>query len=109
MFYYDMFNIPYIFLQVLKPNLNSFVIHENVREISGVRIFKDENNEMVNVLSHERDRVHQFLKINLATGTTLEVGAKYRLLVIYVGNINETPLSRGVFRGNYKDEKGVTR
>jgi len=104
--------IVYIVFDVLKPNLNSFVIHENVKSISAVRLFKNENDEIVNLLSgqeFERDKQHQFLKINLATGTTLEVGTKYKLLVIYVGNINETPLERGVFRGNYKDENGVTR
>ncbi|CAH0703046.1 unnamed protein product [Spodoptera exigua] len=101
-----------IVFKVIKPNLNSFVIHENVRLVEGVRLFKTENDAVVPLLSgrqFERDTDHQFLKINLDTGTTLEVGAEYKLLVIYVGNINETPLSRGVFRGNYKDEKGVTR
>ncbi|KAH9643219.1 hypothetical protein HF086_012881 [Spodoptera exigua] len=101
-----------IVFKVIKPNLNSFVIHENVRLVEGVRLFKTENDAVVPLLSgrqFERDTDHQFLKIYLDTGTTLEVGAEYKLLVIYVGNINETPLSRGVFRGNYKDENGVTR
>lgn len=65
-----------------------------------------ENGVAVNVASHERVREYQFLRVNLAAGNTLTNLATYRLTVVYIGNINETPLSRGVFRGNYVGDDG---
>lgn len=54
----------------------------------------------------ERIREYHFLKVNLAEGLSLNQSAVYNLTVVYVGNINETPLSRGVFRGSYKGSDG---
>ncbi|CAB3260808.1 unnamed protein product [Arctia plantaginis] len=88
-----------------QSNLNSFVIQENVREIVSVSL-TTASGVPVTVASYDRIREYHFLRVNLAAGNTLVNGASYQLTVVYVGNINETPLSRGVFRGNYIGDDG---
>lgn len=98
------------FFQAVKDGLSTIYIQENVREIENVTLTTtdfsltpvqlDEDNPF------ERIRAHHFLKINLAGNTTLVNGEDYILTISYIGNINETPLQRGVFRGHYKDNTG---
>lgn len=54
----------------------------------------------------ERIRDYHFLRINLGQGVTLVNLGIYRITISYIGNINETPLSRGVFRGSYRGSDG---
>lgn len=100
-----------ITLRAVKENLNSFVIQENVREIVTVTLTDAADVPLrLNVLNpFERIREYHFLKVNLAEGTTLVNGGIYKLIIEYIGNINEAPLSRGVFRGNYTGSDGRTR
>nr|AMX81568.1 APN5 [Athetis lepigone] len=99
-----------ITVKAKRAGVNVLTIHSNVRLVesvslqtaAGVNVALNANNPF------EEDRIHQFLKINLPTGAALENEGRYILTINYVGNINETPLSRGVFRGNYKDDQGVT-
>lgn len=58
---------------------------------------------------YEKIRDYHFLKINLVDGISLIQSRNYTIKIEYVGNINETPLSRGVFRGSYKDNTGKTQ
>ncbi|XP_072939870.1 putative aminopeptidase-2 [Epargyreus clarus] len=97
-----------ITLRAVKAGITSLIIQENVREIlsvtltdtAGVPIALNGSNPF------ERLRDFHFLKINLRDGVTLTNSQVYRLTVVYLGNINETPLSRGVFRGSYRDDNG---
>lgn len=57
-------------------------------------------------LPFQRIREYHFLRINLKEGFTLVNGESYFIHVVYIGNINETPLSRGVFRGSYTGSDG---
>uniref|UniRef100_A0A2A4IYF9 Aminopeptidase n=1 Tax=Heliothis virescens TaxID=7102 RepID=A0A2A4IYF9_HELVI len=100
-----------ITVRALKADLNALFIQENVREIVSVALTTEAG---ANVPLHattpfERIRDYHFLKVNLPVGATLDNGAVYKLTVTYIGNINETPLSRGVFRGNYRDNEGNIR
>lgn len=108
---YICYKLIFFLLQAVKDGLTSLVIQENVREIlavtltdtAGVPIALNTSNPF------ERLREFHFLKINLRDGVTLTNSQVYRLTVTYLGNINETPLSRGVFRGSYRDSNGVRR
>lgn len=86
-------------------------IHENVRSIVSVTLQTEagDNVPLHTTNPFERITEYHFLKVNLPEGATLTVGTRYILTVTYVGNINETPLSRGVFRGSYTDDSGVVR
>ncbi|XP_075971973.1 putative aminopeptidase-2 [Anticarsia gemmatalis] len=100
-----------ITVTALVNNLNKFVIQENVREIVSVTVL-DQNNAPVRLdplNPFERIRQYHFLQFNLAEGTTLTNGQTYKLIIEYIGNINETPLSRGVFRGSYTGNDGRKR
>ncbi|VVD01642.1 unnamed protein product [Leptidea sinapis] len=94
-------------LQALR-SISTLVLHENVREILNVTLFNESGSEVELSPGNEfeRDRVHHFLKINLRDGLSLTVNAIYRLVINFIGNINETPLSRGVFRGIYRGSDG---
>ncbi|KAG6458913.1 hypothetical protein O3G_MSEX011120 [Manduca sexta] len=95
-------------LRAVQANLSALIIQENVREILSVTL-TDEANVPIRINTanpFERIREYHFLKINLADGVTLVNGQVYLLTVEYIGNINETPLSRGVFRGNYVGDDG---
>lgn len=100
-----------ILSQAIKDDISAIYIQENVREIvrvtlttagdTPVPVSIDVNNP------YERIRTHHFLKINLANNVTLVNNQDYILTIHYIGNINETPLQRGVFRGHYIDENGT--
>lgn len=95
-------------LQAVKDNLNALIIQENVRHIVAVSLTNTDGVPIrLNTRNpFERIRAYHFLKINLAEGVTLVNGQIYILTIEYIGNINETPLSRGVFRGNYIGDDG---
>lgn len=94
-------------MQAVKDDVSVITIQENVREIITLTL-TDESGRPVLLnesLPFERIREFHFLKVNLGNGVTLVNQEIYRLRVSYVGNINETPLSRGVFRGSYRDSE----
>ncbi|XP_041970213.1 membrane alanyl aminopeptidase-like [Aricia agestis] len=95
-------------VRAVKENISSLIIQENVREILSVTLTNQAgvplNLDPFNPF--ERIREYHFLKVNLREGTTLTLLEVYKLTITYIGNINETPLSRGVFRGSYKDDDG---
>ncbi|XP_050343239.1 membrane alanyl aminopeptidase-like [Nymphalis io] len=95
-------------IRAVKDNVSSLVIHENVREIQALTLTNEADVPLALDLLRpfERIRQHHFLRINLRQGTTLVNSEIYKLSIHYVGNINETPLSRGVFRGSYKGSDG---
>ncbi|XP_064071370.1 membrane alanyl aminopeptidase-like [Vanessa tameamea] len=95
-------------VQAVKDNVSSLVIHENVREILALTVTNTAGVPLALDLLRpfERIREHHFLKINLGEGITLVNSEIYKLSIQYIGNINETPLSRGVFRGSYKGSDG---
>ncbi|XP_068631135.1 membrane alanyl aminopeptidase-like [Battus philenor] len=97
-----------LYVRAVKEGINSLIIHENVREILSVTLTDEDNVPlMVNPLvPFERLRQFHFLRINLREGVTLEINRVYKLTIAYIGNINETPLSRGVFRGSYRGSDG---
>nr|XP_021192755.2 membrane alanyl aminopeptidase [Helicoverpa armigera] len=100
-----------ITLRALKADLNALIIQENVRAINSVALTTEAGTTVPlhATTPFERITAYHFLKVNLPAGATLENGAVYKLTVDYVGNINETPLSRGVFRGSHKDANGNVR
>ncbi|XP_049870024.1 membrane alanyl aminopeptidase-like [Pectinophora gossypiella] len=97
-----------IWVKATKSDINVLTIQENVREIQEVTV----TNELgVPVLLNEetpieRVREYHFLKIYLRDGVTLVNDETYIIKIVYIGNINETPLSRGIFRGSYKGDDG---
>lgn len=95
--------------QAKKDNLNEIILHENVRDVLGISLTDTANVPVRVNETNPTDRIREytFLKINLADGVTLETEKEYKLRINYIGNINETPLQRGVFRGSYKDENGI--
>lgn len=97
--------------QADKANLGSITVQANVRRIKSVSITdKDGVPLRLNPFSPwEEIKQYQFLKVNLAEGLTFVEKNTYYLRVEYIGNINETPLSRGVFRGHHKDASGRVR
>ncbi|XP_073942541.1 uncharacterized protein [Choristoneura fumiferana] len=95
----------------LKPkydNLTSITLQENVRSITSVTLTDSAGRPVAlnETLPFERIRQYHFLRINLKEGFTLVNGESYFIHIVYVGNINETPLSRGVFRGSYTGSDG---
>lgn len=84
-------------------------MQDNVRSIGTYTLENVQTGAAVNVVGYERVREYHLLKINLPEGQTLQQGHQYRLTLEYIGNINETPLQRGVFRGKYIDNNGNTR
>ncbi|XP_059049753.1 membrane alanyl aminopeptidase-like [Achroia grisella] len=98
-----------IAVRALKDNLTSLIIQENVRNITGVSLEANSTNTPVTVnATNPFTRIREFhlLRVNLDEGVTLVNGDVYLLTITYIGNINETPLSRGVFRGSYRDKDG---
>ncbi|KAM3967233.1 membrane alanyl aminopeptidase-like [Aphomia sociella] len=95
-------------VKAVKDNLNTLIIQENVRDILSVTLESSTGAVIpLNIWNpFERIRAVHFLRVNLAEGVTLVNGEEYILTIDYIGNINETPLSRGVFRGSYKDKDG---
>ncbi|XP_047510693.1 membrane alanyl aminopeptidase-like [Pieris napi] len=89
---------------------STLVLHENVREIRGVTVFDNAGSVVPLEPSNPfvREREYHFLKLNLQEGLTLNINETYRIAIRYIGNINETPLSRGVFRGSYIGSDGKT-
>ncbi|XP_053603828.1 uncharacterized protein LOC128671405 [Plodia interpunctella] len=97
-------------IRAVVDNLNALILQENVRQITGLSLLHNGTGVPIalNQLNpFDRIREFHFLRINLADGVTLENGEVYILNIVYVGNINETPLSRGVFRGSYRDDNGT--
>ncbi|KAL0882641.1 hypothetical protein ABMA27_001076 [Loxostege sticticalis] len=99
------------YLKPKKDGLSSIILQDNVKRVTGVTLTTANG---VPVLLHdtnplERIRQYFFLKINLRDGTTLVNDQEYVLHISYIGNINETPLTRGMFRGSYKDSNGRVR
>ncbi|KAJ2952363.1 hypothetical protein O0L34_g4648 [Tuta absoluta] len=91
-----------------RDGINQIIIHENVREILSVTLvdLNEDPVELNETLPFERLREYNFLRINLRDGLTLKKHEPYRMDITYVGNINETPMSRGIFRGSYKGTDG---
>ncbi|CAH0693401.1 unnamed protein product [Chilo suppressalis] len=100
-------------IRAVKNNLTSVIVQENVREIQTVTLVDIDTGEFLHygneTTSFERIREYHFLKVNLKDGATLRIGRLYKLHVVYIGNINETPLSRGMFRGYYRDQNNYVR
>lgn len=96
-------------MQAVKEDVASLFIQENVRTIDSITLTDTEGVPVRVNSSNPFERIQQYhyLKINLADGVTLENGKEYLLRISYVGNINETPLQRGVFRGSYRDQAGT--
>lgn len=99
----ELFNI----LQAVKDNITVLTLQENVRAISTLTLTDNSGRPVLlnESLSLERVREFHFLKVYLRDGVTLINNEIYRLTIVYIGNINETPLSRGVFRGSYRDSE----
>ncbi|KPJ05974.1 Membrane alanyl aminopeptidase [Papilio machaon] len=97
-----------IYVRAMKSGINSLIVQENVREILHITVTDEANVPILLNLTNPFERLRQFhfLKINLRDGVTLENNRVYKLTIGYLGNINETPLSRGVFRGSYKGSDG---
>ncbi|XP_045535068.1 membrane alanyl aminopeptidase [Papilio machaon] len=97
-----------IYLRAMKSGINSLIVQENVREILHITVTDEANLPILLNLTNPFERLRQFhfLRINLRDGVTLENNRVYKLTIGYLGNINETPLSRGVFRGSYKGSDG---
>ncbi|CAK1599085.1 unnamed protein product [Parnassius mnemosyne] len=97
-----------IYVRATKNGINSLIVQENVREIISVTLTDKAGTPIAVNASNpfERLRQYHFLKVNLQDGVTLENGSVYKLTIVYLGNINETPLSRGVFRGSYRGNDG---
>ncbi|XP_048007614.1 membrane alanyl aminopeptidase-like [Leguminivora glycinivorella] len=95
-------------LKPIRDGLTSITLQENVRSIVSVDLFDSTGSpvELDQSQPFERIREYHFLKINLRGDTTLVNGNTYVVKIVYVGNINETPLSRGVFRGSYTGSDG---
>lgn len=95
--------------QAVKDGINAIILQENVRDILSVTLLVNGTGVPVSLNAtnpFERLRNIHFLRINLPDGNTLVNGEFYSLTIVYIGNINETPLSRGVFRGSYIDDDG---
>lgn len=92
-------------MQAVKDDISVLTLQENVREILQVNLTDDAGRlvQLNNELEFERVRQFHFLKIYLSNGVTLINQDIYHLTIEYIGNINETPLSRGIFRGSYRD------
>ncbi|XP_023950043.2 membrane alanyl aminopeptidase-like [Bicyclus anynana] len=97
-----------ITLKAVKDDITSLIIQENVRDIISVSVVDVAGQDVpLNTeKEYERIREYHFLKINLKDGISLFKSNIYKVTIKYVGNINETPLSRGVFRGSYRDDNG---
>ncbi|KPJ03375.1 Membrane alanyl aminopeptidase [Papilio xuthus] len=97
-----------IYVRATRSGINSLIVQENVREILHITVTDEANVPiLLNPMNpFERLRQFHFLRINLGDGVTLENNRVYKLTIGYLGNINETPLSRGVFRGSYKGSDG---
>lgn len=95
-------------VRAARDNVSSLVLHENVRQISSVMVTTENGTPLLlNPMNpFERIRDYHFLRINLGQGVTLVNLGIYRITISYIGNINETPLSRGVFRGSYRGSDG---
>lgn len=95
--------------QALKDGLTALVLQDNVRDIIGVTLTTADGTivPLNETNPFNRFREYFFLRINLREGVTLVNGDVYFLNIVYIGNINETPLTRGMFRGSYKDDNGV--
>ncbi|GBP46440.1 Aminopeptidase N [Eumeta japonica] len=97
-----------IIIQAVEENVRQIVLHANVDEILGISLFDD--NGVVALNANQPFVVepqYHFLRVN--TMSTLEVGANYTLVIRYFSRMNETPLTRGIWRGRYVDENGVER
>ncbi|KAL4705511.1 hypothetical protein ACJJTC_011453, partial [Scirpophaga incertulas] len=92
----------------LKSNLNSVTVHDNLRSIEDVMITDEYGTTLNSSITFVRNTELQFLIVT-SRNETFKKDKIYKMVVTYVGNINETPLSRGMFRGHYKDENGITR
>lgn len=88
--------------------ITELTIQENVLEINGVTVTTENGIPVLlnESLPFERQREYHFLKIYLRDGVTLVNGQNYIIKIIYLGYMNETPLSRGVFRGSYTGSDG---
>ncbi|KAJ8733128.1 hypothetical protein PYW08_001426 [Mythimna loreyi] len=97
-----------IIFRVRSDSVSSVVVHQNVRQIKSVNLAFDGGPQIAldTDTQFEINEQYQFLEVNLPAGRTFMKGVQYVLTVEYIGNINETPLSRGVFRGSYKDANG---
>nr|ADZ05467.1 aminopeptidase N2 [Cnaphalocrocis medinalis] len=91
--------------KAVKDNLNAFVLQDNVRDVRTVSLTTADGTLVALNAANPFERIRQyfFLKINLAEGITLVNGEIYHLTIEYIGNINETPMTRGMFRGSYID------
>ncbi|CAK1546280.1 unnamed protein product [Leptosia nina] len=94
-------------VKALNDGISTLVLHENVKEIVTVTVHDSAGTLVVlnGTSPFVREQEYHFLKINLQQGT-LKVNETYKITINYIGNINETPLSRGVFRGSYLDNSG---
>lgn len=101
--------MPFNTLQAVKDDVRVFTVQENVREILALTLTDESGTPVLlnESLPFERVREYHFLKVNLRNGVTLVNQEIYRLRVFYIGNINETPLSRGIFRGSYRDNNNI--
>nr|AIK67332.1 aminopeptidase N [Plutella xylostella] len=99
-----------IYVIAKEDGINSLILQENVREIGAITV-TEENGRLIDLNPSspvERLTEYQFLKINLRSGVTLSKNGKYTIRIEYVGHMNETPLSRGMFRGSYVGKDGKT-
>ncbi|CAH2105881.1 unnamed protein product [Euphydryas editha] len=95
-------------VRAVRDNVSSLVLHENVRQILSVTLTNEAGAPLPldPFRPFERIREYHFLRLNLRQGFTLVNTEIYTIRITYIGNINETPLSRGVFRGSYRGDDG---
>ncbi|GBP46438.1 Membrane alanyl aminopeptidase [Eumeta japonica] len=98
-------------VRAVEDGITQIVLQENVRDVIGVTVTDLEGRPVAVNETHQFDRLrnYQFLVINLRDGVTLVRDQEYWIRVVYIGHMNETPLSRGVFRGSYRDSNGNIR
>lgn len=89
--------------------MTQVVLHANVDRINSVTILKSDvtpvplnNNQPLEIVP-----LYHFLKINL--NEPLEYLNNYTLVIDYSSTMNEGPLRRGIWRGQYIDANGTVR
>lgn len=90
-------------------NVTQVVLHANVDRINSVSILKSDRTPVALniVLPIEIAPLYHFLKINL--NEQLDYLSNYSLVIDYSSTMNEGPLRRGIWRGQYTDGNGIVR
>lgn len=95
--------------QVVEENTNQIVLHSNVDQVQSVSLLTSDGDIVrLNIQNpFVVEPQYHFLRVNV--DENLELGSIYTLVIEYSSTMNETPLTRGIWRGRYVDDLGTER